>query len=158
MGRSNPLSPWHTCLGGKSRPGSYEGCDKCRDMKRGWELEGEEWRPIPIAPGYLASNFGRVKHANPSRKPIKPCPDKDGYPRTTLVVNGKKTPLQIHKMVAETWLGPREPGIEVNHIDGDKTNSRVSNLEYVTRKENLHHAIRTGLWNPNWRAKRNEAA
>jgi hypothetical protein len=46
----------------------------------------------------------------------------------------------IHRIVAELFIGPCPPGMEVNHRDGDKQNNRAENLEYVTRKQNMAHA------------------
>jgi hypothetical protein len=50
----------------------------------------------------------------------------------------------VHRLVMEAFAGPG-PGKDVNHIDGDKTNNRLSNLEYCDRLHNVRHAIATGL-------------
>jgi len=49
----------------------------------------------------------------------------------------------VHRLVLLTFIGPSP--LIVNHIDGDKTNNHLSNLEYVTYQENTNHAIATGL-------------
>lgn len=51
----------------------------------------------------------------------------------------------VHRLVAEAFLGLAEPGQQCNHIDGDKTNNRASNLEWLTARENMRHAFDTGL-------------
>lgn len=61
-------------------------------------------------------------------------------------VNGKNKPTLVHRLVAVAFLGPIPDGQEVNHLDGNKANNRASNLEYVTRKGNMAHAQRIGIW------------
>lgn len=51
----------------------------------------------------------------------------------------------VHRMVAETFLQNEENKVEVNHMDGNKLNNNLNNLEWVTRSENHLHAFRTGL-------------
>jgi hypothetical protein len=72
--------------------------------------------------------------------------DRYGYPRLTLNFGGRRYQRTVHKLVADTFLSEhRFSGATVNHIDGNKTNNRVDNLEWVTMKQNIHHAMRTGL-------------
>jgi len=71
-----------------------------------------------------------------------------GYPTTHIYDDTptRKT-IMIHRLVAEYFLEPVEGKEFVNHIDGDKTNNVVTNLEWVTKSENTVHAIETGLLN-----------
>ena len=118
----------------------------------------EEWRGINgVETLYEVSTFGNVrslpheviqpakngsfsKHIYPGKQ-LKPTKHRDGY----LFVNicGKLRP--IHRLVAETFLEATDGKNVVNHIDGDKTNNVVSNLEWCTPSENMKHAARTGL-------------
>jgi len=72
----------------------------------------------------------------------------NGYLRVNLYKKCKQETALVHSVVARTFIGERPKGMQINHKDGDKTNNHVSNLEYVTSKENSSHAIRTGLFNP----------
>jgi predicted DNA-binding protein YlxM (UPF0122 family) len=72
-----------------------------------------------------------------------------GYVRFRICVNGKSKNLSLHRIVAETFIPNPENKPEVNHIDGNKLNNTVENLEWNTRKENADHAYRTGLFGKN---------
>lgn len=107
------------------------------------ELASEEWRPIPSVPGYFASSLGRVSRvlADGRRKIRVPSLTQKGYPKLNLPRPVGSRPRRLHHLVAETFLGPRPVDLTVNHRDGDKLNSRPSNLEYITRLENIRHYI-----------------
>lgn len=68
-----------------------------------------------------------------------------GYARVRLIVGGKRINFYIHRLVAEAFIDNPERKKEVNHIDGKKNNNHFSNLEWTTRKENMSHAIKSGL-------------
>ena len=104
----------------------------------------EEWKDLENFEGlYQISNFGRVKslYKNIIRKPQK---QSNGYLFLTLHKDKKIYNLNIHRAVAIHFLG-KKSDMEVNHIDGDKENNCVNNLEWVTKKENQRHAVKTGL-------------
>jgi hypothetical protein len=71
--------------------------------------------------------------------------DRGGYPRVALCRDGKQRWELVHTLVATAFLGPRDIGKEVNHINCNKTDARAENLEYVTPKENGTHAALHGL-------------
>lgn len=70
-----------------------------------------------------------------------------GYRQVTLRRDGKSNTVSVHRLVAETYLEPIPDGNKctVNHIDGNKQNNHISNLEWNTYSENLQHAYDTGL-------------
>ncbi len=113
----------------------------------------ELWKPIEGFYGYEASSFGRIRgfrdsHGNISEKftILKPRVNKDGYYELTLYSeNHKKVTKRIHRLIAETFLG-KNSDLVVNHIDGDKLNNDVNNLEYVSAKENSTLAAKNGLY------------
>lgn len=67
------------------------------------------------------------------------------YPKVRLFSNGRSIEKTIHRLVAEAFIPNPLGKTEVNHIDGNKLNNQVENLEWVTRSENELHAFRTGL-------------
>lgn len=111
------------------------------------DLPGEEWRDVIGYEGlYQVSNFGRAKsfYSNKARI-LKPIRRADGYVDFGLHKNGSTRHRPIHILVAQVFIPNPENKPIVNHIDGDKTNNRVDNLEWVTNSENVIHAHKTGL-------------
>lgn len=69
------------------------------------------------------------------------------YPLIQIYIkNGKRKTYLIHRLVATYFVENPENKTQVNHIDGNKYNSHFSNLEWVTPKENMAHALKTGLY------------
>lgn len=112
--------------------------------------EKERWKVIKEFPDYVISNYGRVKRIKDSKtsnigKFLKPQFDRDGYLHVNLYKNGKSKTKKIHKLVTEAFIGPCPKGYEVNHIDGNKKNPHVDNLEYITHSKNIKHAYKLDL-------------
>lgn len=111
------------------------------------ELQSEEWRPIPGYEGYYSiSSLGRVW-----REPgtygcrygrfRKFGMSTVGYFIVHLSREHQIKQWHVHDLVALTFIGPKPNGLCVNHKDGIATNNRISNLEYVTYRENAMHAL-----------------
>ena len=111
----------------------------------------EKWLPIADWEGiYDVSNIGRVRRAMPGvgtfvGRILHQCENTGKYLCVDFRAKGRRKYCPVHCLVAAAFIGPRPEGLEVNHIDGVKTNNRLENLEYVTRQENLAHAFRLGL-------------
>lgn len=119
----------------------------------------EVWKDIIDFPNYQISNYGRIKSkerfTNVGIKNIKKVKRKEkilklshnakGYAQTILYRNKKPYPVKIHRLVAIHFIPNKENKPQVNHIDGNKQNNYVGNLEWVTDLENKHHAIENGL-------------
>lgn len=104
----------------------------------------EYWRQIPSFPMYSASNYGRIRNDKTGRI-LHMYPNPRGYLMLTLSKCGEQRSISVHRLIAETFLGGPHPDLDVNHIDGDKTNNCIENLEWCTRLENVRHAVSTGL-------------
>ena len=101
---------------------------------------------------YQISNFGRVKSLKRTviRKNNRPYTEKEkilnqynhkkGYKYVCLCKEGKAKSIKTHRLVAETFIPNIFNKEQVNHIDYDKTNNTVTNLEWVTNRENYEHA------------------
>lgn len=111
-------------------------------------MKAEIWRPIPGWEGvYEASDQGNIRriisaHGAPISRSMKPIHHNQGYRYVRLRFKGRTSVSLIHSLVMQAFVGDRPLGFDINHIDGDKTNNTISNLEYVTRSENHIHAYR----------------
>jgi len=70
--------------------------------------------------------------------------DKYGYVTYRMIINGKKKHMKAHRLMLNAWVGPH-PELVVNHMDGNKKNNSLNNLEWCTVADNNRHAIETGL-------------
>ena len=95
---------------------------------------------------YKVSNLGKILSLN-YRNTGKPGlmntgTNTSGYLKVNLWKNGKTKTCSVHRLVAETFLENPENKPEINHIDEDKTNNRVDNLEWKWHKDNINHGTR----------------
>lgn len=102
----------------------------------------EEWRDIVGYEGlYKVSNFGNVYSVR-SDKRLKHSKNRGGYLFVVLCTDGKQKQFKVHRLVAISFLTNPDNKPQVNHIDEDKTNNRLDNLEWVTAKENTNYGSR----------------
>ncbi len=116
---------------------------KLLEMLADLDLPDEEWRDIPGYEGrYTVSNRGRVKsHLQRKSGRLLPGYDEQGYRVVSLSDSYNKSKyVGIHRLVALAFIPNPENKPSVNHIDGVKDNNDISNLEWVTPKENTRHA------------------
>lgn len=103
----------------------------------------EKWTIIDEFPNYLISTEGRVKNRTSGK--LLRISSANPYPSVALCRNGEWFRIGLHRLVASAFVDGKRPGLIVNHIDGDKANYRIENLEWITHKQNMEHARRTGL-------------
>lgn len=107
------------------------------------EIFGFKYRYFITSKGLIFSlASGELKQLNPTMR----GKNRNQYLFVRLEFEGKLKGVKIHRLVAENFLGPK-PSDEhvINHIDGNKQNNDVSNLEWTTVAGNTQHAYRTGL-------------
>lgn len=77
-----------------------------------------------------------------------------GYPIIGLSKNGKSRTKTIHRLVAETFIPNPNDYRVINHIDCNKTNNNVNNLEWCTQKHNIIQSFKNGQQKPTWKGKK----
>jgi hypothetical protein len=125
----------------------------------------EIWKDIIGYEGlYQVSNLGRVKSLSRKIRYINHYNNQEyfrltkekiisigktrGYNSINLSKNGIHVTCRLCRLVAIHFIENKENKSDVNHIDGNKENDCVLNLEWNTKKENMQHAVKTGLWKP----------
>jgi len=91
---------------------------------------------------YQISNLGKIRFKD-SQELKASYLNQDGYEVTTIRIKGKKKNHRVHRLVLETFL--KKSSLEINHKNGIKTDNRVENLEYCTRKHNVKQSYVLGL-------------
>lgn len=116
---------WKSCYG-------YEGIIEVSSLGRFKSLDR-----------VIRTNSGHRRMTGIIRKPTN---DKNGYQLATISIDGVSKSEKLHRLIMKSFkLVENCDKLEVNHKDGDKTNNRLDNLEWATRKDNMAHAFKTGL-------------
>jgi hypothetical protein len=112
----------------------------------------EIWKEVPNTNGdYQISSLGRIKSKKYGDwKILNPHTESNGYKGVKIRYENteKRKTVLVHWLVARAFIRKPEGKCEINHIDGNKTNNKVENLEWVTSKENIEHAVKNGLFKP----------
>lgn len=114
-------------------------------------MNKEIWKDIPNYEGsYQVSNYGRIKSLPRKRirkteKVLKSFTNNSGYEIIRLYQNGLERKYLIHRLVAEVFVTNVNNLPQVNHIDGNKHNNNVNNLEWCTASQNMKHSYANGL-------------
>ena len=114
----------------------------------------DAWRPVVGYEGvFEVSSLGQVRRVAPAKgtkrlgQPLTPQVEANGYLKLRLRNGDGGRGHYVHRLVAAAFLGPCPPGNEVHHRDHDRTNNTASNLEYVTRSENMRACADAGRTN-----------
>lgn len=113
-------------------------------------MNNETWKALPGFEGRvevsdlgrvrtLAIRYGNVLRVRGEPLVLRPWLDGHGYAAVGFEVDGVAYEKNVHGLVATAFRGPRPPGMQCAHFDGDKTNNRASNLDWVTPAENNRH-------------------
>ncbi len=113
----------------------------------------ENWVPVLDFEGlYEVSDLGRVRSLDRIRPGGMPWkgrmmslkPRSDGYIPITLWKNGEQTVRLVHRVVLDSFVGPRPPGLEVLHGDGNRVNNALDNLSWGTHAQNQADVVAHG--------------
>jgi hypothetical protein len=116
----------------------------------------ETWKDIKGYEGiYQISNLGRVKRISNihwcnlkyrDNYYLKPLDNGKGYLRIKLTVKSKSRRVMLHRLIAEAFIENPNNYPFVNHIDGNKKNNNLNNLEWCTQSQNCLHSVKMGTW------------
>ena len=96
-------------------------------------------KPTPYA-GYYATPEGDVWSTRKGVRKLRRLANNGGYVKHVLQVDGRPVNKLVHILVAETYIDNPAQHREINHINGDKHDCSVSNLEWCSREQNMRHA------------------
>lgn len=116
----------------------------------------ERWKAIPGTEGYIeVSDQGRVRSwLRGTARILKTQQDKKGYHRLRVTINRVKLSYKLHREVARAFIPNPHNLPQVNHRNGNKSDNRVENLEWISNIDNARHAVENGLWEAVFRASK----
>lgn len=117
-------------------------CAEYLKEKLGVDINGRRWEICADANNYEVSDYGEVRRIK-DKYIMSQWDNTWGYKMVSLSGADRKN-FQVHRLVMRAFVG--ESDLQVNHIDGIKSNNILSNLEYVTQSENIQHGWDTGLY------------
>lgn len=132
---------YSVCKGTIARWLGYKRSDTTR-LKEFETLQNEVAKKITGYTHYYASNLGRVLSTK-SGTALKPQVQPNGYAKVGMIEDGKRSRKYVHRLVMAAFKG--ESDLVVNHIDGNKQNNALENLEYVTQSENVRKSANRKL-------------
>lgn len=98
---------------------------------------------IPGFPNYTITKSGVVRSLK-RNKTLTPFEWSTGYLYVSLSINGRKGSRSVHTLILTTFVGLRPKGFQAAHLNGDRKDNRLSNLKWVTPKENCNHKVAHG--------------
>lgn len=118
-----------------------------------------KWMAVTGLDGrYEVSSCGKVRSLVRASRLLSPATGRDGYRRVVLYWSSQEKRSQlVHRLVAQAFIANPSDLPFVNHIDGNKANNHVENLEWCSAAHNIKHAFRSGL-NPRRIGERNPAS
>lgn len=104
------------------------------------------YRGVDYGDRFLISNNGNL-YSIKNKKMLKKTITKNGYEQICVSLGSRKMTkvIKIHIAVAENFVNGYKDGLIVNHKDGNKINNNYTNLEWITQKENVKHAVENEL-------------
>lgn len=103
-------------------------------------------KDIPGWEGFYACDTKGQIYSYRTNKFLSPSKNKRGYLHVTFTKDGKRYDYRVQRLIAMTFLDNPENKEQVNHIDGNKLNNCLENLEWVTPEENIQHAKENSLF------------
>ena len=111
-------------------------------------MNAVSWKPIPLLGcDYSASSLGNIRRETPKRgtnrkRHLRVTRLSSGYPYLSITRNRTRKNFFVHRLVLEAFVGPPPtPQHECNHKNGIRSDNRIENLEWVTRKQNMRHSF-----------------